>query len=311
VSGRTLFLTGGLLWAACGAVASPGTVPPGPPEITVLTRGATPDVGSAAVSEWIQRSTAIVSGYFGEFPVRSLTIRLSTTEGAVMGSGRTFGYPRPRIDISLGEQVSPQALMDDWVLVHEMTHLALPAVADEQNWLAEGVATYVEGIARVQAGNMSATVLWREYVTAMPKGLPRADDQGLDHTHTWGRTYWGGALYCLEADVRIREQTHNRRGLQDALRAVAHAGGGMANPWTIEHLVSVGDLATDTSVMTQLYRKMKDAPVAPDLGALWRALGIRLTDSAVDFDDAAPLAAVRRAITQTPLPNPTHSPQIP
>ena len=39
---------------------------------------------------------------------------------------------------------------------------------------------------------------------------------GLDNTHTWGRTYWGGAMFCLLADVEIRRRTHNRRGLQDA-----------------------------------------------------------------------------------------------
>jgi hypothetical protein len=287
---------GGLAWVLCGA-ASPGT-PGARPELTVLTRGATPDVGAAAVSDWIQRSAAIVGGYFGEFPVKALTIRVSTTDGAAMGSGRTFGYPRPWIDIGLGQHVSTQALDEDWVLVHEMTHLSLPAVADEQNWLAEGVATYVEGIARVQYGNMTDVSLWREYVLSMPKGLPHSSDAGLDHTHTWGRTYWGGALYCLAADVRIREQTHNRRGLQDALRAIAQAGGGMATPWSMEHIVSVGDLATGTSVMKDLYLQMKDSPVAPDLDALWIELGIRLTGVGVEFDDSAPLAAERRAITR-------------
>jgi hypothetical protein len=304
-----LFMAGGLSWDVCSAAASSASAPVRP-ELTVLTRGATPDDG-AAVSDWIQRSAAIVSGYFDEFPVKALTIRVSTTEGAAMGAGRTFGYPQPQIEISLGVHVTPQALHDDWVLVHEMTHLALPAVADDQNWLAEGVATYVEGIARVMAGNMSDTSLWYEYVTSMPKGLPRTNDEGLDHTHTWGRTYWGGALYCLEADVRIRERTHNRRGLQDALRAIAHQGGGMANPWTIEHVVSVGDSATGTSVMTELYRKMKDAPVAPDLDALWLALGIRPVGNTVEFDDSAPLAAVRRAITHAPVAQPLSSSKLP
>jgi hypothetical protein len=40
--------------------------------------------------------------------------------------------------------------------------------------------------------------------------------------------------------------------------------------------------------------------VAPNLDALWRDLGVRVRDGEVDFDDNAPLAAVRAAITQTP-----------
>ena len=58
----------------------------------------------------------------------------------------------------------------------------------------------------------------------MPKGLPAAGDRGLDYTPTWGRTYWGGALFCLLADIDIRKRTSNRFGLQDALRAIVAAG---------------------------------------------------------------------------------------
>ena len=53
----------------------------------------------------------------------------------------------------------------------------------------------------------------------------RDNDRGLDRTRTWGRTYWGGALFCLMADVEIRKQTGNRVGLQDALRTILSAGG--------------------------------------------------------------------------------------
>src|SRR2546429_8387261 len=88
------------------------------------------------------------------------------------------------------------------------------------------MATYVEGVARVQAGNRSEADVWAEEIRQMPRGMPQADDRGLDHTHTWGRTYWGGAMFCLPADVEIRTQTHNRFGLQDALRAVARESGG-------------------------------------------------------------------------------------
>jgi hypothetical protein len=68
--------------------------------------------------------------------------------------------------------------------------------------------------------------VWRDLIEGLPHGLPRAGDRGLDFTPTWGRTYWGGAMYCLLADVEIRKRTGNRHGLQDALRGVL-AGGGM------------------------------------------------------------------------------------
>jgi hypothetical protein len=152
----------------------------------------------------------------------------------------------------------------------------------------------------VQAGNMSDAALWTEYLEAMPKGLPRANDRGLDRTHTHARTYWGGALYCLTADVRIREQTDSRRGLQDALRAINQSAGGMSTQWPVERILATGDEATGTTVLRDLYLTMKDQPIAPDLDALWADLGIRISDGVLRFDDSARLAAVRRAITRPP-----------
>jgi hypothetical protein len=268
--------------------------------IAIQWRGPAADVGQSGLRDWVERSATIVGSYYGDFPVSTATIWISTIDGDSMGGGRTFGLPQPRIEVSVGRHITARALKDDWVLVHEMIHLALPAVADEQNWLAEGLATYVEGVARVQAGNMSDAALWTEYLKAMPKGLPQANDGGLDRTHTHARTYWGGALYCLTADVRIRERTGSRRGLQDALRAISHSGGGMSAQWPVERILAGGDEATGTTVLQDLYLWMKDQPTAPDLDALWADLGIRMTDGVVRFDDSARLAAVRRAITRAP-----------
>jgi hypothetical protein len=267
----------------------------------VSWRGSAADIGHPLLLEWIKRSAAIVSGYYGEFPLDEVAIQVSTGEGDRVMNGRTFGAPHAFIELKVGRHVSAQTLRDDWVLVHEMTHLALPEVTDDQNWLAEGLATYVEGIARVQAGNMSAAALWSEYVADMRKGLPGPSDQGLDRTHSWARTYWGGALFCLIADVRIREQTLNQRGLQDALRAINRAGGGMRERWPADRIFVTGDKATGTRVLQDLYVAMKDKPWAPDLPGLWADLGVVAGNGGVHFDDSAPLAPVRRAIT-APMP---------
>ena len=74
--------------------------------------------------------------------------------------------------------------------------------------------------ARARTGELSTEKVWGDLVRGLPQGLPGRGDEGLDRTHTWGRTYWGGALFWLLADVEIRERTGNRFGLEDALRAV-------------------------------------------------------------------------------------------
>ena len=149
---------------------------------------------------------------------------------------------------------------------------------------------------RARAGTLGAEKLWRDLVEGLPQGLPEAGDQGLETTHTWGRTYWGGSLYCLVADVRIREETRNARSFDDAVRAIVAAGGGVEAHWDVARLLDVGDAATGTRALHDVYRELALAPGTVDLPGLWRRLGIHVEADRVTFDDAAPLAAVRRGI---------------
>jgi hypothetical protein len=256
--------------------------------------------GGAPIRRWIERDAGIVSTYYGTFPVRELWIKIEPTDGARAGGGTTYGEPRPFIRMRLGREVTDQALLSDWVLVHEMTHLALPEVGPEHAWLSEGLATYVEGVERVQAGNRAETDVWAEDARSMPRGLPQAGDEGLDHTHSWGRTYWGGALFCLLADLDIRRRTNERFGLQDALRAIAHQSGGLTAEWPVARIFAVGDAAVGVPALTELYNRMKDRPVETDLPALWRSLGIEVEGDSVRLRDDAPLARERKAIMAAP-----------
>jgi hypothetical protein len=256
--------------------------------------------GGDAIRGWIRRSANIVAGYYGRFPTTRLTVRVIAEAGDGVHGGKSFANPDAFIRVQVGREVTQAQLLADWVLVHEMTHLALPDTGEAHAWLSEGIATYVEGVARVQAGNRSEADVWSEEIRQMPRGMPQPDDRGLDHTHTWGRTYWGGAMFCLLADVEIRKQSHNRFGLQDALRAVARASGGLAADWPIERVLRTGDGALGTTTLEDLYTQMKDSPVTPDLMGLWQQLGIEPDASSVRLSDSAPLAEVRRAIMRAP-----------
>jgi len=252
--------------------------------------------GSQPILAWIQRSAAIVSHYYGRFPVSHLQIHVRPAPGAGVKTGTTYGVHGGMIRVVVGREVTADELLNDWVLVHEMTHLALPDVGSEHAWLSEGLATYIEGIARAQAGNRAEEDVWAEQIRSMPKGLPQSGDVGLDHTHTWGRTYWGGALFCLMADIEIHRQTQNKFGLQEAMRAVARASGGIGADWPIERVFKTGDSATGTHVLENLYAEWKDKPVTPDLPMLWRNLGIESDGVTVRVRDDAPYARIRRAI---------------
>ena len=254
--------------------------------------------GAGPIMEWVSRSAQIVAHYYNRFPTARLHIRVISESGGGVRSGKTFGYDGGFIRIMVGRDVTEDELNNDWVLVHEMTHLALPDIGEDHAWLSEGLAVYIEGIARVQAGNRTQSDVWSEELKSMPRGLPQPGDHGLDHTHTWGRTYWGGAMFCLLADVEIHRRTQNRFGLQDAVRAIDSKSGGLTVDWPIERVLQTADAAVGAPVLEDLYAQMKDTPVTPDLMGLWRKLGVEPDGDSVRLTDDAPLASIRLSIMQ-------------
>jgi hypothetical protein len=259
------------------------------------------EVGRAAILAWVSNAARAVSEYFGRFPVDHARVMVRPAEGRPgVFHGTTFGGRGAFTRISVGQATSAKQLDDDWMMTHEFIHMAFPDVSgqsDEHHWMEEGMATYIEPVARAQIGRMSPQQVWGDFARDMPQGLPQAGDRGLDGTPTWGRTYWGGAIFWLLADVQIREATQNRKGLQDAMRGILQAGGDITADWTVRRIAETGDKATGTTVIADLYQQMKATAVPTDLGELWRRLGVQVRNGAVTFDDSAPLAETRKAIT--------------
>ncbi|HEX9104247.1 MAG TPA: hypothetical protein VF997_18685 [Polyangia bacterium] len=245
------------------------------------------------------RAAEVVARYFGRFPVERLLVLVVPTGGDGL-HGRTLGGGGATLMLYVGADAPAAAIAESWVPAHELTHLAFPTVPRRQLWIAEGLATYLEPSERARAGDLGAEKVWRDLVDGLPNGEPARGDRGLDHTQTWGRIYWGGALYCMLADLEIRERTGNRRSLDDAARAIVAAGGTLENSWPLGRALDVGDAAVGVPVLRELWQKLGAAPVTIDLDAWWQKLGVRKERGRVVFDDAAPLAALRRAITVAP-----------
>jgi hypothetical protein len=274
------------------------TVVVGSSRIDVHIESGPMQLSNEELMQWVRMASDSVSTYYERFPVPAVALRIIPTDGRGVRGGQTFGAKEGgRISIHVGKETTVRGLNSDWMLTHEMVHLSFPSMADEHHWIEEGIATYVEPIARVRAKHMDAHEMWFELVRDLHQGLPQAGDEGLDNTHSWGRTYWGGALFCFLADIEIHKQTNNRKGLDDALRGILNAGGDIRYDWPIEKTLTVGDQATGVSVLLPLYQKMKNQPYQVDLDALWKELGVERDGDTANFIDSAPLAKTRDAIT--------------
>lgn len=254
-------------------------------------------VDDAELASWTTASARAVAGYFGRFPLPTSLVLVVPGTGPWVGVGRTLAGGGGTIFMRVGDAATTRHLGDDWVMVHEMIHLAFPSVAREHDWAEEGLATYVEPIARARAGLTTPEAAWAGLAHGLPNGLPRAGDRGLDHTPTWGRTYWGGALFWLLADVGIRKATANARGLEHALRGLVARGVTNATRRHLDDALAIADDAAHVDVLVKLHAAMAATPHPVDLDALFASLGVVREGRGIRFDDTAKDAAIRRAIT--------------
>jgi hypothetical protein len=264
--------------------------------LTIRFSETVPDAFRKLVEEWVHDAASAVLTVYGRYPVKQATIVVEVGRGSGVGGGRTWNGRLTRIRV--GADATRASLHNDWVMTHEMFHLGFPDVEGGLDWMDEGLSTYMEPLARARAGNLRPEDAWSSMLDGIPKGLPRAGDQGLDHTPTWGRTYWGGALFWLLADIEIRQKTGNQKSLDDVLRAIMKEGGDGSQTWPAAKIFRRGDAAIGMPILEKLDERLGARPETTDLDALWQQLGIVRRDGKVTFNDSAPLAGIRRALTK-------------
>jgi hypothetical protein len=250
------------------------------------------------VTRWARLCGRAMATYFGRFPVSDYRLLVIAQSGAQVGHATTFGYRGPVTRIHVGTDATDDIFLQDWVLVHEMAHAALPDLPRRALWLQEGNATWIEPIARAQAGQLPVSEVWRQAIEGMPKGLRTADAGGMDGTREWGRLYWGGARFWLEAEIAIYEQSQGRFLLRDALRAINRESAGNGVEWEPERMMAAGDRATDGSALSRLYKRFADEGDHGRLDALFHRLGVSIArGGGVMFDRRAELADLAHRIT--------------
>jgi len=252
----------------------------------------------ATLLSWIDSEAAAISDYFRR-PPSDRVVMLVVPGTSPATRGETLSGGGASVLIRVGTAVTRESLQDDWVVAHELVHVAFPSLSYDDAWFTEGLASYVEPVARARSGLTTVERMWAELVQGMPQGLPGPSDTGLRGNHEWGRVYWGGTLYFLLADVEIRKSTAGARGLDDAIRAVS-VGVDTEDSRAILQVLEAGDRATGVPVLRDLYTRMAEAPGSQDLPALWASLGVEPDGKNIRFRDGAPFATIRAAITSAP-----------
>jgi hypothetical protein len=273
---------------------TPQVVEIGDARIDVVRVGPEPAAGDAAIVEWVAHAGGDIAALLGGFAQPRTLVLVVVGGGQSIANGSALGNGGASIIVHIGAEAARHRFADDWILTHELVHVVMPGLASKHSWMEEGMATFLEPVARARAGRLSASEVWSEWYYAMWQGQPLEGDKGLDGTRSWGRLYWGGAAFWLMAEVAILEKTHGEKSVRDCLRGANRDGGTIAARFSVERFLTACDKELGQPIVAPLYAEVAERAVTFDLDSLFTKLGVRKATRGVELDDSAPAAGIRK-----------------
>ena len=288
-------------------IAAPGATV----ELAILD--ASPPADYEALERWIRSGVQALTTLYGRFPVTSAQILVVPT-----GPGRE---PVPWGQVMRGggdavhlyvDQTRPlDEFLDDWTLVHELSHLLHPRLHGRDAWISEGLASYYQNVLRARAGLLSPAQAWERLHAGFQRGIRGTpQDQTLaevtEHMmrdRRFMRVYWSGAAVALLADLELRRRTQGRQSLDTALEQLSACCLPSDRMWTGRELMERLDRLTETDVFTGLYLQHAHSRAFPVLDEAYEQLGLQVRRGALVLREDAAAAKLRQAI-MAPTPEP-------
>jgi hypothetical protein len=268
---------------------------PGDPALTLAVPSGATQIADEQLAAWVSAVAESNRRFWARSPTEGGLVLLIPSPRGGVPFGRVLSLGGAVVTVLVGQQATPQDLYDDWVLVHEFLHLGSPLMRDTGAWLNEGIATFYEPVLRTRAGWKSEDQVWREWISAMPRGMPAITGIGLQNAGRGG-IYWGGAVFVLMAEIESLQASGGRIGFSDCLRTVLADGADVTVKWPTMNLLHRCDALLGKPVIATLAEQHIEQGSAMDLDKLWRRLGVSLDGDTVRYDDSAELAWLRPLI---------------
>jgi hypothetical protein len=271
----------------------------------------TPAADVEQMQAWIEDSAQVVADLYGRFPQSQAQILVAP--GARGNEPTPWAYVvrggSPAAHFFINQRRPIRDFFEDWTAVHELSHLLLPYVNSNDIWLSEGVATYYQNVLRARRGRMTALDAWQRLHAGFVRGMDSAHGltlaqatESMYRDDTYMRVYWEGAAMLLIADVRLRHMTAGKQSLDTALGALNDCCKATDRAWSARELFDKLDEVTGTGIFSAIYDQHVASRNFPDLAQTYRALGIAVGASGIEFSAEDREIRLRDAIMNAGAP---------
>jgi hypothetical protein len=271
-----------------------------------------PEETARLIAPWLTRAGQAASLPGGRFPVPEAQVIVVPTSPSPFPiffghTGRSGGAS---IVLFMPTDTDRERLEQDWIAVHEFSHLWHPFVRRQDAWLSEGIATYWQEVLRARAGLISHEQVWQRLYEGAELGRDASaslteETKRMPYAHNYQIVYWAGAAIALMLDVELRAHSEGRLSLDLILSRLREQPEWYARARSATELLQAFDRLAGRPVCAPLASRHMHGEL-PQLQALFEQLGVALGSDA-PTRTAAPLGWVRDAILAGPSESPART----
>ncbi len=258
------------------------------------------------VLAWVDHNATALLSASGRLPLSSVQVLVVPLPGVStpVPWGQALRGGGSALKLFVGLDASERALLDDWTLAHEFSHLLHPYLRTRGRWLSEGLASYYQNVLRARSGALTAEQAWEKLDAGFVRGSSeRSAGQSLADAATGGyrntmRVYWSGAAFWLEAELALRQSTG--ADLAQVLDAFARRHFPTTTQWEPERFMLELDAIVGAKLFAPLFARYDNGTRFPSLSSTYRQLGLGQGAGQLSLSGQAPRVDIREAIMRTP-----------
>ncbi|MFN0038121.1 MAG: hypothetical protein ACKVP2_01230 [Burkholderiales bacterium] len=255
--------------------------------------------------EGVERAAQQATLAHGEFPVPALQVLVvpasrgrSPVPWAYVSRGGG-----PAVHAFVVAERGPEAFLNDWSLLHEMSHLFLPYLDSRDAWLFEGLPTLFQNVLMARSTAISAGEAWRRMAAGFRRAarispgisIPEATKRIGRHGNSL-KVYWAGAAALLAVDLQLRHDSGGSQSLDSAVAILAQCCLAQDRRWSARELMERLDQESGTRVFSEFLLEQIATGDFPDFASLFIRAGVRVDGNQAELSADAPWAIERDAL---------------
>ena len=256
--------------------------------------------------QWIEFISDALLQVYGYWPRENWLITVAPVSGASDDPIPWAQVHRDDVDsveFFTNGKATTDELKQAWTGYHELAHLLIPYRGWGDAWFSEGLASYYQNILQARVGILTEQEMWQKLYEGYQRGLADTKFEGrelrvvsdkLRQDGGFMRVYWSGAWYFMVADARLRQQSHGRHNLDEALKKLNQCCADSA--MSVQDMVSKLDQLNRVLLFQPLYEQVIVSTEIPPFEPIFASMGISIADGKVQLQNEGPGAHLRQQI---------------